>query len=172
MKIKKVIVGELEENCYILEQDNKTIIIDPGDEAEKIVKEIEGEVIGIIITHYHFDHIGALKKLKEKYNVPVIDSHNQTILKPFNYEIINTPGHTSDSISIYFKEENIIFCGDFVFAGTIGRTDLPTGNMEEMKESIKVLLTFNECITLYPGHYNNTTIKEEKENLKYIINYY
>jgi len=172
MNIKKLVVGTLEENCYILTKDNKTIIIDPGDEFLKIDKEIEGELIGIIITHHHFDHIGALDELKNKYNVPVIDFNNKKKLEPFNYTIIENPGHTKDSISIYFKEEQIIFCGDFIFKGTIGRTDFPTGNMNDMKNSLKYLITLNENITLYPGHYESTTIKEEKENLEYIINYY
>ncbi len=172
MLLKRIVVGPLEENCYILTKDNETIIIDPGDEFEKIDKEIEGRLIGIIITHHHFDHIGALEELKNKYNVPIIDFNNQKKLEPFKYEILENPGHTRDSISIYFKEENIMFCGDFIFKGTIGRTDLPTGNMEEMKNSIKNLLTLNENIILYPGHYENTTIKNEKVNLEYILKLY
>lgn len=172
MNIKRIIVGELEENCYIITKDHKTIIIDPGDEINKIKKEIEEEVIGIIITHYHFDHTGALNDILKIYDVPVIDINNQNILDPFQYKIIENPGHTKDSISIYFKEEKIIFCGDFIFAGTIGRTDLPTGNMDEMKESIKKILTYDENITLYPGHYESTTIKSEKNNLEMILNYY
>lgn len=172
MEIKKIVVGLLEENCYILTKNNKTIIIDPGKEFEKIDKEIERELVGILITHHHFDHVGALNELKNKYNVPVIDYNNQKVLEPFKYKIIENPGHTKDSISIYFKEENLMFCGDFIFKGTIGRTDLPTGNMIEMKNSIKKLLTLNENIILYPGHYNETTLKEEKENLVYLLNNY
>lgn len=172
MKIKKIVVGQLEENCYILTKDNKTIIIDPGDEFDKIDEQIEGKLIGILITHYHFDHIGALEELQENYNVPIIDYKNKMLLEPFNYEILETPGHTSDSISIIFKEKNMIFCGDFIFKGAIGRTDLPTGNREEMKKSIKNILTFNKDIILYPGHYESTTIEKEKENLEYILKYY
>lgn len=172
MNIKKVIVGELEENCYILTKENKVIIIDPGAEAEKIKNEISGEVIGIIITHHHFDHVGALNELKKCFNVPIIDYQNKIILEPFDYKIIENPGHTKDSISIYFAYEKIMFCGDFIFQGTIGRTDLPTGSMEKMKNSIKTLLTYDENITLYPGHNEHTTIKKEKENLEYILKYY
>lgn len=172
MQIKQIIVGELEENCYILTKDNKSLIIDPGDEAKKIIQEIETEVIGIIITHHHFDHVGALDELDYKYNVPIIDYHNKLVLEPFKYEIIENPGHTIDSISIYFKEEKIMFCGDFIFEGTIGRTDLPTGNMKDMKTSIKQLLMLDESTILYPGHYRNTTIKNEKENLNFILNHY
>ena len=72
MKINKVVVGYLQENCYILEENNKVIIIDPGDEKDKIIKEIGNkEVVAILITHNHFDHVCALNDLKSKYNVKV-----------------------------------------------------------------------------------------------------
>lgn len=174
MEIKKVVVGSLEENCYILTKNNDCLIIDPGDEPTKIIKEINGKVLAIIITHYHFDHIGALNELQEKYKVPVIDYNNigENNIGDFQFKIIPTKGHTSDSITIYFEKENIMFCGDFIFKDGIGRTDLPTGNMLEMIKSIKKLLTYNENIILYPGHYEKTSIKNEKENLEYIIEYY
>ena len=61
MEINKVVVGPLRTNCYILIKDNKCLVIDPGDELDKIKKEIsKKEVVGVIVTHYHFDHIGAL----------------------------------------------------------------------------------------------------------------
>lgn len=172
MNIKIIPVGYLKTNCYILTKNNKTIVIDPGDEGEKIINEIDGDIIGIIITHHHFDHVGALKTLKTKYNVPVIDYNNQLVLSPFNYHIIETKGHSDDSITIYFKEDKIMFCGDFIFKESIGRTDLPTGNMEEMKKSIKNILKYDEEIKVYPGHYENTTLKEEKGNLNNIIKFY
>ena len=76
MEIKTVVVGPLQTNCYILTKNNQTLIIDPGDEPNKIINEINQEVIGILITHYHFDHIGALTTIKEKYNCPVYDISN------------------------------------------------------------------------------------------------
>ena len=66
MNIKTIVVGPLEENCYILEKNNKCIIIDPGDEAQRIIDNINKEVLTILITHHHFDHIGALKEVQEK----------------------------------------------------------------------------------------------------------
>lgn len=172
MQIEKIVVGNLETNCYTLTKDNKTIIIDPGDEANRIIKNINTKVIGIIITHYHFDHIGALEQLKDKYQVPIIDYQNQQILEPFHYHIIATKGHSNTLITIYFPKEQIMFCGDFIFKGTIGRTDLPTGNMEEMKKSLKTIITYNKEIKLYPGHGEETTIKNEYDNINYILNYY
>jgi len=61
MNIEVVKVGKLECNCYILEINNKVLVIDPGDDYEKIIDKInDREIVGIIITHYHFDHIGAV----------------------------------------------------------------------------------------------------------------
>ena len=76
MKIKSVVVGSLETNCYILEKDGEILIIDPGDEANKIIESIAGEVVGIIITHHHFDHVGALESIKNYYNAKVYDYSN------------------------------------------------------------------------------------------------
>ena len=69
MIIKRIVVGELEENCYIVEKNNECIIIDPGDEAIRISENITKTVVGILVTHHHFDHVGALDKMKEKYNI-------------------------------------------------------------------------------------------------------
>ena len=75
MNIKRIKVGRLQANCYILEKDNKVLIIDPGDEFDKIDELIDGEVIGVLITHNHFDHVSALKEVINKYN-PILYYHN------------------------------------------------------------------------------------------------
>lgn len=161
--IKTIKVGYLQTNCYILIKDNNALIIDPGDEAEKIKEATKNlNIEAILITHHHFDHVGALEKFK---NIEIIDYKNKkTKTKNFEFEIIETKGHTEDSISFYFKKEKIMFVGDFVFEGSIGRTDLETGNMEEMEKSIQKLKTYPKDIELYPGHGNKTTLEIELEN--------
>ena len=158
MKIKRVVVGPLEENCYIVENDFGCIIIDPGDEVEKILSNIEKEVKGILITHYHFDHIGALQKLKDYYHI----KENNFEIDGFDFEVIETPGHTKDSLTFYFKEENIMFVGDFIFNKGIGRVDLPTGNMQDMIKSLNNIFKYSENTIIYPGHGESSTLKEEK----------
>lgn len=158
-------VGELEENCYLIEQNNEVLIVDPGAEAKRIETELEGKhVVGILITHHHFDHVGALDKLARIYQVPVIDAEikEETIkIGSFSFEIVRTPGHSSDSISYYFALRQKMFVGDFVFAGTIGRTDLETGDMNEMKRSLEKLKKYPSTIELYPGHGSTTTLALE-----------
>lgn len=167
MNIKTIVVGELQTNCYVLEKDDECIIIDPGAEPIKIDQQINKNLIGIIITHSHYDHVGALNYFKEKYKIPVYDYSNLkeeiNTIGSFILDVITTPGHTSDSISIYFKNENIMFVGDFIFYHTIGRTDLPTGNYNEMKNSIEKIKKYDN-IKILPGHGNTTTLREEKEN--------
>ena len=160
MNIKRVVVGPLEENCYIVEKNNKCIIIDPGDEADKIISNITCEVVGILITHYHFDHIGALDELKEKYNL----QENNYDIDGFNFEVIETPGHTSDSKTYYFKDDNIMFVGDFLFKDGIGRMDLPTGSVNEMKKSLDMIFTYPSNTIIYPGHGDKSTLGEELLN--------
>ncbi len=172
MEIKVIKVGFLQTNCYILTNNNHHLIIDPGDDFAKIDSQITGVIDGIIITHYHFDHVGALNELVNKYNLKVYDFNNliegDNIIENFKFKMIKTPGHKSDLISLLF--DNKLFCGDFIFAGAIGRTDLPDGNIIDMKNSLKKILLLDENTIIYPGHGNQTTIKNEKDNLNFFIN--
>jgi len=167
MNIKKVEVGFLSENCYILEINNTCLIVDPGDEADKIKDIIKNnKVLAILITHYHFDHIGALDELKNFYNVDVIDykSNKNQIIGDFKFEIIDTKGHKEDAVTYYFKDSNVMFSGDFIFEGSIGRCDLEGGDFDLMLKSIELIKTYDSNIILYPGHGNSTTLANEIKN--------
>ncbi|MBR6689918.1 MAG: MBL fold metallo-hydrolase [Bacilli bacterium] len=107
MEINKVVVGPLETNCYILTINNDCLVIDPGDDYNKI-KQVIGDkkVIGVIITHYHFDHVGALNYFDKSL---ILDKNNleekEYNIKGFNFEVIYTPGHKEDAVTIYFKKK-------------------------------------------------------------------
>lgn len=166
MNIDRVITGELEENCYIISIDNKVLVIDPGDDIDKINKVINNkQVLGVLITHRHFDHIGALSYFDKSI---IYDKSNteekEYILDKFKFNVIFNPGHSSDSTSFYFKEHNILFSGDFIFYESIGRCDLPTGDYNAMKESINKIKSYPLDMVIYPGHGNGTTLKHEIEN--------
>ena len=165
MLIKRVVVGELETNCYLLIKDNNCLVIDPGDEYKKIVNEINDlSCKGILLTHHHFDHVGAVDDLVNKYNVLVYDKNNLkegiNNIFGFSFEVIYNPGHTDDSISFYFKEENILFSGDFIFKGSIGRTDLG-GNYSDMINSINKIKNYDNNIIIKPGHGEETKLGDE-----------
>ena len=158
MQIERIVVGELQENCYIVTKNNKTIIIDPGDEANKIIDAVKDKnVVGILVTHHHFDHIGALKEIEDYFHL------KETLkVEGFDYEIIKTPGHTDDSVCYYFKDDGVLFSGDFIFYKTIGRTDFPTGSDNDMHQSLELISKYPDNIKVYPGHGPSTILGDEK----------
>lgn len=173
MNIKTIKTGYLEENCYILTKDKNVLVIDPGDDYDKIKKDLSNyNLVGVLITHHHFDHIGALEELLNDYQVKAYSYNNlkeqKYIIGHFELEVIYTPGHSKDSISFYFPKENVLFSGDFLFKGTIGRMDLEGGNEHQMKESLLKLNYFNNDVIIYPGHGSKTTLKNEIKNNLYL----
>ena len=167
MTIKTIKVGWLETNCYIISIDDECLIIDPGADYNKIVREIGFlKPIGIIVTHYHFDHIGALEEVKNRYNIPIYDINNleekEYTIGNFKFEVIYTKGHHNTCITIYFKEDKKMFVGDFIFKGGIGRTDLEDADEKEMIKSLNKIKTYPDDITIYPGHGDITKLGYEK----------
>ncbi len=174
MQIKKVIVGrQIRENCYVLFDDKKLncLVVDPGDEVEKILDVIgDATVQAVLITHYHFDHIGALDELLERYKCPVYDFNNKedsVSISDFKFYVISTLGHKEDAVTFYFKDNAVMFTGDFLFYHTIGRCDLEGGSFEEMLDSIAKIKKYNRNIVVYPGHGKETTLGEEFDNNEY-----
>lgn len=173
MEIKTVVTGYLDENCYILIQNGECLIVDPGDEYTKI-KEVVGDnkVLGVLITHSHFDHIGALRNFLTKKSIKIFKRSNleekEYTIGSFKFKCIHTPGHSKDSVTFYFEDEGFMLIGDFIFKDSIGRVDLPGGSDIEMKESIKKILEYDDDIVLYPGHYEMTTLGDEKRNNPYL----
>lgn len=193
MKINSIVVGEFEVNCYLLKEGNEVLIIDPGSEAQKIRRQIkENEtVVGIVLTHAHFDHIGAVDELAEKYQCPIYMNpkdfpiaQNETInrygslsatikkeihpliegkiqLGVFLIRSIFAPGHTPGSTLL--QVEDILFTGDVLFKSGIGRTDLWGGDDDLMQKSIEKIKTLDPNWLVYPGHGETSTIKHEIE---------
>ncbi|MFB1080676.1 MBL fold metallo-hydrolase [Jeotgalibacillus sp. JSM ZJ347] len=196
-------LGPMQTNAYILYNDQKEcLIIDPGEEAEKIkrfVKQKELKPLCILLTHAHFDHIGAVEKIRHEYEIgvymhiqekswlaapekngsglfqgiePIIASPAENIwereaevtIGQFTFQLLHTPGHSPGSVSFYFEEESLLISGDVLFYGSIGRTDLPGGDMKELMGSIKnKLLILDDQTYVLPGHGPTTTIGAEKK---------
>jgi len=190
MELKEFTVGELMVKSYLISENNKAIIIDPGAEGEKLYNYLNDNDLKleyIINTHGHFDHIAANKFLKEKtgaeilahpdadlkfkdsklnlsqkfmhkniYSAPLdraLAEQEEFYFEGLKLEIIYTPGHSQDGISIYLPEEKTIFSGDLIFANGVGRTDLGDSDSGQLKDSIenKLLKLPADC-TFYPGH--------------------
>ncbi len=173
MEVKCVVTGYLDENCYVLVKDKTCLVVDPGDDFPKIKEAIgDNKILGVLITHSHADHIGALRNFLTKRSIKIFKRSNlqerKYTIGNFTFECIYTPGHSKDSVTFYFKEDKCMFVGDFIFKESIGRVDLPGGNNEEMQESINKIKLYDDDIVLYPGHYEKTTLQEEKENNPFI----
>lgn len=186
MNIEKRVVGIYQENCYLIKKENYGLVVDPGDEVEKLLDMIGNtKVEGILITHAHFDHIGALKELEEKLNVPIYYHNINNELQyeklinikeqdyntnHFKFKVVYTPGHRNDSVTYYFEEEQIMFTGDFLFYLSIGRTDLEYANKNDMVNSIKLIKSYQDDIVFYPGHGTSSNLGFEKKYNNYLIN--
>lgn len=201
LKIGKIVMGSVQTNCYFIykENDNKIIVVDPADRGEYLYnafKEAGLEVVAILLTHAHFDHIWGCNKLRELSGVQVFASEDEKELcesaklnvsedvgRPYTvsvdwylrdgekvtiedmeFTVIATPGHTQGSCCYYFEKDNILVSGDTLFEGSVGRTDLPTGNGPTLSRSLKEKLMILPDETLvFPGHGNSTTIGDEKK---------
>ena len=169
MKVQFIKVGELKCNCYLVEKEQQYLLIDPGADYEKILQFIQGkDIVAILITHSHFDHVGCVEQLVQDFGYPVYqkdnleEGHHQ--IGNFSFEVIYTFGHTMDCITYYFKEEQIMFTGDFLFSGTIGRCDLVGSDYQEMLKRIHKIKKYDDNILVYPGHGVETKLGREKKN--------
>ena len=166
MEIQKVVVGFLEENCYVLIKNKECLVVDPGAEYDKIRQLIgDNKVLGVLITHSHSDHIGALRNFLTKRSVKIFKKSNleekEYTVGSFKFKCIYTPGHSKDSVTFYFEEEQVMFIGDFIFKNGIGRTDLPGGDSKEMEQSIEKIKQYDGDIRIYPGHDEESTLLDE-----------
>ncbi|MBM7688251.1 hydrolase [Enterococcus ureilyticus] len=201
LKIERIPTGTIQENCYLIYNETSLLIIDPGAEAKKITEMIEKTdttPVAILLTHTHYDHIGAVEELRHHYSIPVYvspleqdwlsnpilnlsglgrhDDIADIIVQPADIEfelidydlggirfsVVPTPGHSIGSVSFIF--DDFVVTGDALFKGSIGRTDLHTGDMQQLLHSITTyLFTLPDEFPAYPGHGDATTIEHEKK---------
>ena len=200
MQIEKLVTGIYQENCYLVSENDQLIVIDPGDGFSAIVRHISSHenirVAAILLTHGHFDHIGAVDRLVRKYGCPVYACEEEEPLLrnekyntdgflkaslscdikwlsgqwldigPFHIRILYTPGHTRGSVM--YLIENSLFSGDTLFKLSIGRTDLYGGSLNQELASLEQLRSLDENTVVYPGHEDNTTVGYELANNPYL----
>jgi hydroxyacylglutathione hydrolase len=181
--LKMMAVGSYQANCYILgsKESGEGIVIDPGDEALRIVKEVANaglRISYILITHGHPDHTGAAQELKDIFKAPVwihpLDSpglafppdgalfDGQEIeVGAYRIKVIHTPGHSPGGVCLYAP--GAVFTGDTLFAGSIGRTDFPGGNHQQLIQGVREkIFPLGDDLRIYPGHGPASTIGQEK----------
>ncbi len=192
MQVQTFTVGRLSTNCYVVhsQKTREAVVIDPGfdyrSETEQICQYIDAAKLKtrfIVNTHGHPDHVSGDQELRRRYSAPIcihkLDSDminetkesevNQNIMLKegsliafgdIDLKVIHTSGHTEGSICLL--AEKIIFTGDTLFAGSIGRTDFSGGSYRNMMRSLEKLRRLPDDLVVYPGHGPSTTIGEEK----------
>jgi hydroxyacylglutathione hydrolase len=199
MRIQTFTVGRLSTNCYVVHSQNtrEAIVIDPGFdypfEDDRIFHYVDTEKLRvkfIVNTHGHSDHVSGDKALKKRYTAPVcihefdaymLNETNESGLVPnvilkdgssvefgdAKLKVIHTPGHTKGSICLL--AEKLIFTGDTLFAGGIGRADFPGSSYSDMMSSLKKLQELPDNLVVYPGHGPSTTIGQEKLDNPFLL---
>lgn len=192
MLIKKMVLGSYQENAYIIinEETREAIVIDPGDEGKSLVSYLKGlnvKLQYILLTHGHLDHVGAVDEVREAFNIPAYISEvdmkyierrkvafgqmkradfflkegDDLSFGNLPIKIFETPGHSKGSLS--YLIDNVLYVGDVLFQGSIGRTDLPGGEFNELISSIKdKLMKLPGNTRVMPGHGPETTLSQEK----------
>ena len=199
-------VGELGTNCFLISaRDGETAVIDPGSQPELISAALEQHNLApkmILLTHGHFDHIGAVQALKERYRLPVyvheadaemlsspeknggISLMGRTISAPWDetvregsriqlgdlcFRVLHTPGHSAGSGC--YETEDLLFSGDTLFCGGVGRTDLYGGSYPQLRASLKRLAELAGDRRVYPGHGPATSLEKERRQNPYLGNF-
>jgi len=199
MQVQQFIVGALSTNCYIAYsiQTKDAVIIDPGFDsafdAMQVFRFIDAKALKvrfIVNTHGHSDHVTGNRILNEKYVVPIYVHENDVnltrsenvnvlpdyrLLKDggtlqfgdFSLKVMHTPGHTSGSVCLL--GEMVVFTGDTLFAGGIGRTEFPESSAHSMKLSLQKLMSLPDNLAVYPGHGPKTSIGEERRSNPFLL---
>ena len=196
-KIIKCTLSAMQTNCYLVKENGHVLIIDPASSTNRILSLIDEEEVvdGILLTHGHFDHIGACDMLKKKLHCPVfVHAYDERLAKDssidrfgtdicvkspvehyaegamqigaFALNILHTPGHTDGSVCIGYK--NHLFTGDTLFEGSVGRCDLYSGSDSKLKQSLKMLMQMDPDTLIYPGHGPCTVLLDELKNNPYL----
>jgi hydroxyacylglutathione hydrolase len=204
LDVREFTVGLVQENCYIARADPEAptaVIIDPGEEAPRLLAAIEAlgvEIEAILVTHCHFDHIGAVAPVAQATGAPVycpeierpiladimsfvpfpgfgpyesyeadhtLSGGERLSLAGLDIDVIFTPGHSPGHLTYSLADQRALFSGDVLFAGSVGRTDLPGGSWDVLSETIAGLIRdFPPDTTVYPGHMAVTTLGRERDS--------
>ena len=187
-------LGAYQTNCYILHQEasSSCVVIDPGYTPEVILDFLSGKGLtleAILLTHGHFDHVGAVRDLAAETGCRVYLNPDDLSMPPkltagplyytdtysegdtispagISFQVLSTPGHTPGSVCLI--AEDFLFSGDTLFAGSCGRTDLPGGSTRAIRESLRRLAALPQDYSVHPGHGESTTLAWEKQYNPYM----
>ena len=194
LTIHPLVMGAYQANCYIIHEQHSSAccVIDPGYNPETILDTLDAlglTLEAILLTHGHFDHVGAVRDLAADTGCQVyicaedlalpqqltagVLYHTQTYaegtrlhLAGLDITVLQTPGHTPGSVCLLI--DDTLFTGDTLFAGSCGRTDLPGGSWEQMRRSLDRLASLEPNYWVLPGHGESTSLSDEKKHNPYL----
>lgn len=170
MKIKRWFLDNSIRNYqYLLYNKSQVIAVDPlrANKYLEFISQNDLDLIAIIITHNHYDHISGVKNLIEEFPQAKIYAYGDNkIFKPDIYvqdgnkynlnfcefEVLFIPGHTYDHVSFLFRQEKALFCGDTIFNAGVGNIKDPTANITQLTQSILKIMQLNNDIMIYSAH--------------------
>ncbi len=196
------VVGFYQVNCYLLyDGEGRAVCVDPGDDADALLASLaahSARLAAILLTHAHWDHVGAVADLAERHDAPVLlhaadlpllEKWSPRPMAPgrlladgdlvraggFTFRVLHTPGHTPGSLCFLLEPGwraggAWLFSGDTLFRGTVGRTDFPGGSAEELRRSLRTkLLPLPDATVVYPGHGDHTTMGRERRANPFLL---
>jgi hydroxyacylglutathione hydrolase len=191
--VDRVPLGEFQSNCYVVRaapDAADAVVIDPGGDTTPLVT-IDARVAGILVTHTDIDHIDGIAGLVARSGAEVwapvgeienlragrsrtgrdvpphpaehaVSGGDRVSLAGIDFDVVDVPGHSSGHVAYFADGE--LFSGDVLFAGSVGRTDLPGGDWETLLASIEALLDrFDADTVVHSGHGTDTTLGRELE---------
>ena len=192
MNVHTLPLGAYQTNTYIVENGGHCVIIDAGYAPEVILRFLRDHNLmadAILLTHGHFDHVGAVRELAVELECPVYLHEKELSMPPMmtagplyythtygegdrlqlagiSFRVLHTPGHTPGSVCLIAA--NHLFSGDTLFAGSCGRTDFPGGDWATIRKSLARLSGMTEDLFVHPGHGESTTLAREKQYNPYM----